>query len=42
MDPGLECRVEELVPLVADVEHEAAAEEEMLETETGRDAAEVE
>ena len=42
MEPGHEGRVEELVPLVAHVEDEAAAEEEVLQAEAGRHAAEVE
>ena len=35
MDPGHEGRVEELVPLAAHVEDEAAAEEEVLQAEAG-------
>jgi len=42
VDPGLQLRVEELLPLVAHVEHHGAAEEEMLEAEAGCHAAEVE
>ena len=42
VDPGRERGVEELPPLAAHVEDEAAAEEEVLQAETGRDAAEVE
>lgn len=42
VDPGLQLRVEELLPLVAHVEHKGAAQEEVLEAETGRHASEVE
>ena len=37
--PGsLECRVEELLPLVAHVEHQAATQEQVLQPEAGRHA----
>ena len=36
--PGDEVGVEKLVPLLSHVEHEAAAQEQMLEPETGRHA----
>ena len=42
VDPGRERGVEELPPLAAHVEDEAAAEEEVLQAEGGRHAAEVE
>lgn len=35
VDPGFELRVEELLPLIAHVEHQGAAQEEMLEAEAG-------
>ena len=42
MNPWHEGRVEELLPLIAHVEDEAAAEEEVLQAEAGRHAAIVE
>ena len=42
VEPGLEGGVEEFLPLVADVDDKAAAEEQVFEAEAGRHAAVVE
>ena len=42
MHPGLESGIEELQPLMAYVEHDRITQEEMLQAETGSNAAEVE
>lgn len=40
--PGLELRVKKLLPLIAHVKHQGAAEKEVFEAETGSHTAEVE
>lgn len=42
VNPGFELRVKKLLPLVAHMEDQRTTEEEMLETETGSHAPEVE
>lgn len=42
VDPGLELRVEKLLPLVSHVKHKGATEEEVFEAKTSCHAAEVE
>lgn len=42
MNPGLESRIKEFLPLVPHVEHQRFAEQDVLETKAGRYATEIE